>query len=168
MAGHPASGKTTVARAVAARTGAVLLDKDVIKSPMVESGLPNETSGPLAYDVFMAVGRSIAEQRISVILDSPAFYPIIIERGRRIAEETGAAYYIIECECEHEELQRRLDSRPRMASQLDYVVNDPYNLPGAAPITEPRLVLRTDGDIEECVERAVAYMSGSTVAASSP
>jgi predicted kinase len=159
MAGHPGSGKSNVARAIQKATGAVLLDKDVIKSPMVEHDVEDEIAGPLNYAVFLALGRSIAEQGHSIILDSPAYYPIIITQGQSIAEDIDADYYIIECICsDREELERRLAHRERMPSQIDRIEGDPLEQPGADEISEPHLELDTAGKIEPVVAKALKYL----------
>lgn len=159
MAGYPGSGKTTVARGIKAATGAVLLDKDVIKSAMLTAGLSGEVAAPLAYDVFFAVGRALAEAGDSVILDSPAYYPAIPQTGKAIAADTGARYLIIECICRDEgELMRRLTARERMPSQMAHIT-DPYSLPGTAPLTVPHLVLETDTDRDDYIKRALEYVS---------
>jgi predicted kinase len=159
MAGHPGSGKSVIAREVARATGAVLLDKDVVKSPMVEQDVPEQISGPLAYEVFLAVGRSIVEQGFSVVLDSPAYYPIIVEKGKAMAEATGAGYFIIEAVLsDRDELERRLRDRESMPSQIDFIVEDPYSRPGAGQISEPRLELDTSGSPEACVAQALRYI----------
>lgn len=158
MAGYPASGKSTVARSIKKATGAVLIDKDVIKSAMLQHGIPEETAAPLAYQVFFEVGRSIAVQGDSVIFDSPAYFKSISENGQSIAEEALASYFIIECVCSNEaELLRRLTSRMRMASQIAHIM-DPYSRPGAAPLTKPRLELDTCGDMEVCIAEALRYV----------
>jgi predicted kinase len=159
MAGHPGSGKSNVARGIQKATGAVLLDKDVVKSPMVELDVPDEIAGPLNYAVFMALGRSISEQGHSVILDSPAYYPIIIEQGKAMAEDAGADYYIIECYCDDKaELARRLAHRETMPSQIDRIEGDPLDQPGTEEISEPHLELDTSGDPGKAIAEALKYI----------
>lgn len=159
MAGHPGSGKSKVARGVQKATGAVLLDKDIIKSPMVELAVEDEIAGPLNYEVFFALGRDIAGQGHSVILDSPAYYPIIIEKGKAIAADSGADYYIIERCCDDKaELARRLAQRETMPSQIDRIEGDPLDLPGTEEISEPHLALDTSVDPQEAIASALRYM----------
>jgi predicted kinase len=160
MAGHPGSGKSTLARAVGEATGAVVLDKDVIKTGLLENGVPEETAASLAYDLFFRTGRAIAEQGFCLILDSPAFFTMIPEQGRAIADANDAAYYIIECAVpDRAELQRRLDARTRVASQSTItVLDDPYFRPGSAPLTVPHLQIDMSRPLDDCLAEALTYI----------
>jgi hypothetical protein len=144
---------------IADATGAVIVDKDIVKSPLVEAELPDEKAGSLSYEVLMGMARHLLEQGNSVVLDSPAYFPEIVADGRQVAEDAGAAYLIIECECkDKDELERRLKTRERMPSQIDQVVDDPYERPGTAPISEPKLLLDTSGELEDALPEALAYI----------
>lgn len=165
LAGHPGSGKSTLAAAIGAATGAVVLDKDVIKTQLLESGLPEDTAAPTSYDVFFAVARALSAQGKSVILDSPAYYTDIPRNGSAIANDTGADYYLIECACpDRAELQRRLDVRPSVASQTTVtVLDDPYYRPGTAPLTVPHLTVDMTHPLNKCLEQALVYIHYSLI-----
>ena len=160
MAGHPGSGKSTLARAIGEATGAVVLDKDVIKTGLLENGLPEETAGPLAYALFFRTALSLAKQGFSVVLDSPAYFTMIPEKGRDIADAAGATYHIIECSVpDRAELQRRLDTRARVASQSTVtVLEDPYFRPGSAPLSVPHLKIDMSRPLDECLAEALRYI----------
>jgi predicted kinase len=160
MAGHPGSGKSTLARAIGEATGAAVLDKDVLKTGLLDNGIDEATAAPLAYELFFRTARSLTEQGFSVVLDSPAYYPEILENGRNIADSTGADYYVIECAVADEsELQRRLDNRIRVASQSTVtVLADPYALPGAKPLSVPHLTIDMSGTLNGCLAEALRYI----------
>lgn len=159
MAGHPGSGKSTLARAVGDATCAVVLDKDVFKTAMLAYGLPESDAGPLAYEVFFAVGGSLVPGH-SIVLDSPAYFENIPENGRAIAEAAGAEYYIIECVCpDRAELQRRLDVRQRVTSQSTVtVLDDPYFRPGTSPLTVAHRQIDMSLPLETCLDEALRYI----------
>jgi predicted kinase len=160
LAGHPGSGKSTLARAIGKATGALVLDKDVIKARMLDSGVSEETAAPVSYDVFFAVARSLAEQGGSVVLDSPAYFTRTTETGQGIADAIGADYFVIECSCpDRAELQRRLDTRSAVASQTTVtVLDDPYYRPGTAPLTVPHLQIDMTRPLEHCLSHALRYI----------
>jgi predicted kinase len=160
MAGHPGSGKSLVAKGLAGATGAVLIDRDIIKSTMLEMGIDDETAAPVAYETFLRVADSIARQGFSVILDSTAYYPVIRDKGRETADVTGAPYFIVDVVCsDRTELERRLKERDSMPSQIDGFEGDPLDQPGAEPIDEPHLQVDTCvHSIEDCVRQAQEYM----------
>lgn len=161
MHGHPGSGKSLVARGIAGATGAIVLDRDVVKSTMLEYGHDDDDIAPVAYEICLRMAGEIARQGYSVILDSTAYYPIIRNRGRQYAEEANAGYYIVDVVCtDEEELRRRLDERDNKPSQIDAPQGDPYQQPGAEKIDEPHLLVDTcEQTIEQCVRQAMEYIN---------
>ena len=158
MAGDPGSGKSTLARALGESTGALILDKDIIKSAALTAGAEESVAAPLAYEALFGLARSILDQGRSVILDSPAYFMRIRDTGREIAKAQGIPYHIIECVAGRELVAARLASRERLRSQLDQPVIDPYARPGAAPLEEPRCTIDMPGPLDECVRQALEYM----------
>ena len=118
MSGVPGAGKTTVARAIGRRTGAAVLDHDILKSALLESGVPWAAAGPASYRALRALARSLLDGGVGVVLDSPCFYQELLDAGLRLAEETGACYRYVECVTEDlAELSRRLRGRAPLRSQ---------------------------------------------------
>jgi len=161
MAGKPGSGKSTLARGIGAACEAVVLDKDVIKSAALNAGAEESLAGPLAYEVLFDLARSLLGMAQSVVLDSPAFYPQIVEKGRQLAADAGASYHVIECVClDRDELARRLSAGERLRSQprgLGQLV-DAASLPGTAPFERPHLVVDTTRPDAECLRLALEYI----------
>ena len=113
MAGPPGSGKSALARTIGRCTGAVVLDKDVIKTAALAAGAEESLAAPLAYEAFFALADHLLGQGQSVVLDSPSFWENIPTKGATIAAERMVAYYFIECVCPDEaELARRRGVRP--------------------------------------------------------
>jgi predicted kinase len=158
MAGDPGSGKSTLAREIGDATGAVVIDKDIIKTAALSAGAVEDTAASLAYEAMFGLARSLLEQVHSVILDSPAYFTVIREKGRHLAGERGVAYHIIECVAERDLVAARLSSRRRLASQLDLPVVDPYARPGTAPLQELHLTIDMSRPLGECVGAALEYI----------
>jgi predicted kinase len=181
MSGAPGAGKTTVARAVARRLGAVVIDHDVTKSALLEANVPAASAGAASYSVLNAMARHLLQQRHSVIFDSPCFYVELLDRGQRLAQEMGAQYRYIECVvADLDELDRRLRTRPRLPSQLAGVRAPPTDGSGRtesgdhifrdwiANMKRPAagyLVLDTTRPMDKCVEAAIAYITTGSGAA---
>lgn len=51
MAGYPGSGKSTLSRKIAKRTGAIVIDRDVIKTSMINSKVPDSIVADASYSV---------------------------------------------------------------------------------------------------------------------
>jgi predicted kinase len=162
MHGESGAGKSTLALAVGRATGAVVLDKDCIKGPLIAAGIEDPVAGGLAYDVFWQQTESLLGQGFNVVLDSPVFWPRIAERGRALAASAGAVYFIIECRCQDESLQeRRLTSRPRLASQPGSRAELAVALarPGVRrELSGPHLSIDTAQPIAACLAQALRYI----------
>ncbi|WUJ74404.1 AAA family ATPase [Kribbella soli] len=118
MSGLPGSGKSTIARQIGARYGAVVVDLDVIRSAVLDGGVSIEASGRVAYPVMYSLARSVLDQGLSVVIDSPCGYDEILETGRTIADERGVAYKYVESHTDDLTLiGQRLSSRTPLRSQ---------------------------------------------------
>ena len=105
--GPPASGKTTLARPLAARLGLPLLAKDTVKEALYKMFPPravpeSERLGAAAYEVVFAVAREVAPAVVEANLDARA--------APRI---TGICERPIEifCRCPIDEVMRRYAER---------------------------------------------------------
>ena len=168
MAGAPGSGKSALARLIGRCTGAVVIDKDVLKTAALEAGTEEELASGIAYEAFFALADHLLGQERSVVLDSPSFWDTIRSKGAAIADRRGAPYYFIECVCSDEaELSRRLRDRPRLPSQPGEPIDaawETFTPPG------PYLRVDTTQPIERCLELALDYLgaeAGSEAAPSS-
>jgi predicted kinase len=159
MHGTSGAGKTTLAFAIGRETGAVVIDKDILKAGMLDNGVAEEIAGPTAYSIFFDFARSLLAQGFSVVLDSPASFTYIRERGAALAEAASARYRIIECRLgDLNELQRRLDGRVARASQPTQAFIGMDRRPGTSPVTEPRLWVDMSRPVEANVPLAVEYI----------
>ncbi|HEY6537567.1 MAG TPA: AAA family ATPase [Candidatus Dormibacteraeota bacterium] len=118
MAGSPGTGKSALAAGLGHELGAVVLDKDVVKSALLEAGAGWELAGGAANEAMFEIAGSLLGQGLSVILDGPSHYPVIPMRGEAVALGHQATYRLIECVCEDlEEVGRRLAGRSARRSQ---------------------------------------------------
>lgn len=167
VAGAPGSGKSALARMIGRCTGAVVIDKDVLKTAALEAGAPPEggLAGGIAYEAFFALADHLLGQSWSVILDSPSYFETIASKGAAIAARRHVSYHFIECVCaDREELARRLRDRPRLPSQPGDIAEADPARETIAP-TGAYLRVDTTQPIERCLALALDYLGASEDAA---
>lgn len=163
MSGHPGSGKSTVARAIARHTGAVVVDHDVTKTALLEAGVEEPEAGRLSYMVLFGVADELVELGHDTIVDSTCVYQMNLIRGLAIAARHGVSYRFVECACAEEEIERRRAGRSRRASQVRAGQAVPEITPHGfrrerivPPV--PGLQVDTTGPVERGVAEVVAYL----------
>lgn len=114
MKGHPGSGKSTAARAIASALRCALLDKDDIR----DCTLPLERTGGLAaagilnelsYAVLWRVAKRQVRLGLSVVVDSPLSCRAHLDALTRLS---AALVIVVECRPgNEEEWRRRLEER---------------------------------------------------------
>lgn len=147
--GLPGVGKTTIARDVARRIGAVFLRIDTIEHALRRSGrLPGgvEDAG---YLTAYAVAEDNLRGRMTVIADCVNPLAITRDAWRRVAERGGAPILDVEVICsDPHEHRRRVESRrtefPGWTLTWQEVVDREYE-----PWDRDRLVLDTAGNAPE-------------------
>jgi predicted kinase len=130
MAGCSGACKSTLARQLAERTGAMVVNVDVVKSAALDAGAAWDLSGRIGYGVSRAIADSLLGQGVSVIFDSPCRFDQIVEEGAGVAQRRRAVYAFIECVLSDVvEHQRRLHARPRLRSQMPDIGAPPPDAP---------------------------------------
>lgn len=159
LVGEPGSGKSFLARRIAARLGAELLQTDAVRAELfaVRRYTPRENAA-----VYAAAHRRIARallDRRALVFDATN----LAERKRRIvyrlAEEARAHLVIVRALAPPEVIRRRLERRaaqrdPLDRSEADWSVYLRMGRPD--PIPRPHLLVNTTVDLEPAIELVVA------------
>ncbi|HLJ44418.1 MAG TPA: ATP-binding protein [Bryobacteraceae bacterium] len=162
MAGLPATGKSTLARALSERSNGVVLDKDPIRRALFP---PHEIEYSSEQDDFcMELMLQTAAylwrrnpERV-VFLDGRTFsHEYQIRRAVEFAGSAGQPFRIIECVCSEATARRRLEHD--IAEQRHPAANRDFALylrvkAAFEPITLPKLIVNTDGPLAEAVAQA--------------
>jgi predicted kinase len=112
FAGLPATGKTTLARALAEARRAVYLRIDTIEQTLRSSGTMAGDVGPAGYMVAYALAE--ANLRLGHVVVADSVNPLLITRQawRDVAAAAGASIVEIEIVCsDREEHRRRVETR---------------------------------------------------------
>jgi predicted kinase len=107
MKGHPATGKSNVATALARRLRCPLIDKDDIKDHVLDTADANER----AYAVMWQIAGVQLALRLNVIAVSPLSYPETYAAAAALAARHRSRLLVVETQLAEEEWRRRLDNR---------------------------------------------------------
>lgn len=126
MSGFPGSGKSTLSRKIAERTGAIIVDHDMIKSAVLNSvetiQIDGKSAGKMSYSIDWSLIEFYLWQGRDVIFDSPCLYQEMVDRGMELCEKYNVTYKYVECYLnDFIEINHRLKNRERMVSQIEEV-----------------------------------------------
>jgi predicted kinase len=165
MAGLPGTGKSTIAQRLARDLPGVILDKDIIRAAIFGSEVEYSTHQD---DFCMRIMLQAAEYILGkdpgkhVILNGRTFsHGYQIAECRRFAGELGVSFRIIECVCADETARQRLERDAIEGRHLAANRSTDLYLSIKAhfePIEEPKLMVDTDNDLEQCVSRCLDYV----------
>lgn len=158
MHGEPGSGKTTLARALAPRLPALHLDKDVMMTAIMKTRIPREIAGPASYEALWDLAVELLQQQHSVIIDCPAYWPEVEQRGLGVAMGAGASYLMVEVTCgDSAEIDRRLSAREGLPTNPTGR-HDWLAVPGTREPSRQRLVVDSSQPVDEMVDTALQYL----------
>jgi predicted kinase len=107
MKGHPATGKSVLARALAQHFGWPLIDKDDVKDHTLT--LPG--GNQLAYQIMWQIVATQLALGLSVIVDSPLSYPEGYATAQRLAQQHKVRLLVVETLLDADEWRQRLETR---------------------------------------------------------
>jgi predicted kinase len=122
MAGFPGAGKSTLAREIGKRTGAVIIDHDIIKTALLDASseeMDAKLAGKVSYHIDWSLIEALMAQGQNIIFDSPCLYEEMVKKGTTLAQTYGAQYKYVECYLnDFIEINTRLKNRQRKRSQI--------------------------------------------------
>lgn len=162
MAGLPGTGKTTLAGALAERTGGAVLDKDTIRAALFGDNVDyTPEQDDFVFEVMLQTAAWIVakDRRRPVIVDGRLFARSTqLERVKKFAEKIALESLVIECVCSEESARKRLEAD--LARGTHFARNRTWELYQDVkrrfePLAEPKLVVNTDAPLEGCLSAVV-------------
>lgn len=123
--GLPGTGKSRVARFVGKELHAPVIDKDVIKSALLERGEEDwNRSGSLAYTIIRELANELLGQGFDVVIDSPGHYQRFQAAMVAIAEEHGSEIRVIQTTCSDDDERRKRFAKRKKGEKMEAQLDD--------------------------------------------
>lgn len=161
MAGLPGAGKSTLAFALGLALRWHVIDKDGHKEVLLRQGIEAETAGNATYELAFEIARnSIIKQHASIILDSAALHPFILDNALSIVQGAqDARLKIILCVADRITRDERLRKRP---FQLTNIRVNPETISAYLELfthlPPNTLIIYTIDPLETYLEKAIEYL----------
>ena len=117
MAGMPGAGKSTVALALGDEFGMPVIDKDVVVSSLLDEDIPEDVAHIAAYQTTFDLAEQLLRvQRVSIIVDTPAVYPSVLDWATHLCAETSAVLIPVLCSADGKVRYDRMAAREGLRS----------------------------------------------------
>jgi predicted kinase len=167
MSGFPGAGKSTLAREIGKRTGAVVIDHDVVKSALLhaidDGTIDPKLAGKISYNIDWSLIEFQLSQGNSVVFDSPCFYEEMVGKGTSLSNKFNVNYKYVECILDDlNRINERLKNRNQMISQIKEVNEDMFNYGlhnSKRPSEDKYLVVDTNQPLENYMDEVIHYLT---------
>jgi predicted kinase len=111
MRGYPGTGKSTIARAIAAALHAPLIDRDILRQKAVDIFGDLPQVGRFSYELMFALVEEQLSLGLSVVVDTPLTYHTTYEQSKKLANTFQTPMLVVHCQCPPDVQKRRLEGR---------------------------------------------------------
>ena len=119
ICGLPGVGKTTVAKKIANKNGAILLRTDVIRKKLKETGYSKKARKSV-YDEMFRRARLLLKEGRNVVLDGTFYSQKWRQAAKNVAKSLKANFKIAEVVCSQEMVKKRLAKRKKDESEAKF------------------------------------------------
>lgn len=174
IGGLPGTGKSSVAVALAARTGAVVLSSDHLRKELARAG---EIGGDIGrfgagrysaanrarvYDELLDRARELLAGGVSVILDASWIDPGDRRRAEALATELAAELVALQCRCPTEVAHQRIRQRHGHSHESDATVDVADAMAASDTVWPDADTVDTGGALAESVAAAYRTWHGGS------
>ena len=157
IGGLPGTGKSFLASHLAEQLGYVHLNTDIIRNEMGARGKYSPQDKKKVYDTLTKRMDDILKEGKNVIIDATFQKVIFRDMIREVADRHDCRKFSIIASASDEVIEKRVANK-RMDSEADYgvymAIKDAFD-----PIEGDFLILDTDDDIENLVEKVLNFIN---------
>ncbi|MFH0889691.1 MAG: AAA family ATPase [Candidatus Aenigmatarchaeota archaeon] len=161
VCGLPGTGKTTIAKALAARMGAHILRTDVIRKEPEKKAKYSEKDKETVYKTMFKLADGKSRDGFDCILDATFYKKSLREEAKKIAEKNKTGFLIVECVSPQNMIKNRIMSRKGDESEADF---EAYKAVKKIfePIKENHIIVDTENDTDEIVNKILKEMQNGS------
>ncbi|MDL1956794.1 MAG: AAA family ATPase [Candidatus Desulfofervidus auxilii] len=164
------SGKSTIANALAAKIGAIVIRSDAVRKHLLGVKPEKHLYAPFGkgvyalemiekvYDAIFEIASEVLRYGFSVIIDASFSKEKYREKVRNLAEKMNCPYWFLYCQCDEEIMKKRLAEREKMGKDISngYLALFLEFKRNFEPLTDPRhIVVNTAHPIDASVQAIV-------------
>lgn len=154
VCGLPGTGKTTIAKALSQRIGAILLRTDVIRKELLVEDKYTEKEKNSVYENMLIAADAKLQDGEDCILDGTFYKKSLRDKARRIAEKNKSTFHIVECVLSEDFVKKRISSRKNDESEANFSIYQ-SSRKNFEPIREKHIIIDTSKDTKECVDKII-------------
>jgi len=168
MSGFPGSGKSTLSREIAKRTGAIVIDHDIVKSALLNSvedkSMDLKFAGKISYNIDWSLIDFHLSQGQNVVFDSPCFYQEVVDKGTELSGKYNVKYKYVECYLnDFHKVNHRLKNRKIMVSQIEEIESEEtfkYTIENSKRPTDFQcLLIDTSKPLGSYIDKVISYIN---------
>jgi predicted kinase len=159
ICGLPATGKTTLAKALSEKLGAVHVSSDTVRMSMLEEREYTKEEKRMVYRAMFEKAEKNLKEGKNVVLDATFYKKELRENAEAVAEKAKTGFFIVECVTHEELLKERIFKRKKeeTESEADFEVYRKVKVQ-FEPIEEEHLAVDTSLSLEKQVELVEKYI----------
>ena len=154
VCGLPGTGKTTVAKKIADKTGSFVFNTDIIRKELFKKPRYTDKEKELVYKLLFEMAEKFLRSTKNVILDGTFYKKEFRDELKGIAKRAKSDFHLVEVRCDERVLRKRVGKRKkkRTPSDADFEVYRKIKKE-YEPIREKHFVVDTGKDWEKQIER---------------
>lgn len=119
VCGLPGSGKTTVSRKIARRTGSHIFNTDTLRKEMFTEPTYSEEEKKMVYDLLFSITEKFLKSAKNVVLDGTFYKKELRDRVRELAKRNESEFHMVKVVCDEGTIRERMEKRKRKKSFSD-------------------------------------------------